>query len=150
MKKMKKLEIVTIVTSLLTFSLFITLLVITNTPTKNKMKEYIIEHQSEIVKNDNEFISLNLDSTYIQRYKIPTVENSNYFEDITITVLSDKISVVYWADREKLKTNILYNILWYFKLDNSFDIFLSDDDEISKIDKEIIKIFVQKLKTDKE
>lgn len=147
---MKKLEIVTIVTSLLTFSLFITLLVITNTPTKNKMKEYIIEHQSEIVKNDNEFISLNLDSTYIQRYKIPTVENSNYFEDITITVLSDKISVVYWADREKLKTNILYNILWYFKLDNSFDIFLSDDDEISKIDKEIIKIFVQKLKTDKE
>jgi len=79
------------------------LILLKNTPTDNYCKNYIIEHQDEIVLGDYQ------ESGRIN-YKIPKVKGY-YWGDITIRHYDgdNRYRVIFWSDRQKMENK---DILW--------------------------------------
>lgn len=129
MKKLKKIYesspeiiIVLIILSIISF-----LFLIAHYPyiTENDCKNYIIEHQDDMIKYKT------------NRYKIDTCE-FNYYTDITIRISDSSYNVIFWGDRKSWK--------WGHKLDKYFEIDIPYNRYKGKnidIDVEIIKILTE-------
>lgn len=73
--------------------------------TENQCKQYLIDNQKDIIKNDSN--SFNLDSTKL-----------NYYTDVSISISNDSsYRVIFWGDRDSWK--------WRFKSDKYFTIDIS-------------------------
>ena len=94
---------------------------------EDKYKDYIIEHQDEIVKGDPE------NGDPLGWYKIPSCEYE-YITDITIRKTSDSVyDIVFWGDRDSWK--------WKYFKDIDFEINIPKDFSTNESIEKDLEIF---------
>lgn len=136
--KYRQILLVVLITE---FLILATVWGLSKTPTDNFCKNYIIEHQDEIVLTEG--IKWQSDTETLH-FTIPTVEGY-YWGDVSIRYYNDhRYDVIFWADREKMKDKeLLWKFLWFFKLDKDFDVnvnYLDSKGESVEKDKLILNI----------